>query len=74
MMTTELTKAEQQEFDRRTRFYDRCGPEWDVCRRPDPNLCHKYVVRGGPHGGLHHHDIAELAKKYAAALHAEVSK
>ena len=72
-MTTELTKAEWREFERRARFYGGCGGD-DVCRKPDPNTCHKYVVRGGPQGGLHHHDIAKLAEKYAAALHAEVSK
>ena len=72
-MNTELTKAEWREFERRAKFYGGCGAD-DVCARSDPNTCHKYVVRGGPQGGLHHHDIAELAKKYAAALHAEVSK
>ena len=73
-MNTELTKAEQREFERRAKFYGPCGPEWDVCARPDPNYCGRYAITGYGLKGMHHHDIAELAKKYAAALHAEVSK
>ena len=72
-MSTELTKAEWREFERRTKFYGDCGAD-DVCAYTDPNNCCKYAIPFSGFRGMHHHDIAELAKKYAAALHAEVSK